>query len=311
MSDIAADFSRPYRVIDGHKFRLKDFDTGDRAGVKDKVRAQEALRRGVERLCELQDMLYAQDRYAVLLIFQAMDAAGKDSAIKHVMSGINPQGCQVYSFKAPSAEELDHDFLWRCNRALPERGRIGIFNRSYYEETLVVRVHRQLLERQHLPPGVITKHIWEERFEDINAYERYLTRNGVVVRKFFLHVSRKEQKRRFLERLDRPEKNWKFSAADVEEREHWDEYMAAYEDMIRHTATPHAPWYVVPADHKWVTRLIVAAAAVDTLQGLKLHYPEVDDAKREELKTARAALDSQNGRSEEPPEKNDEERFDD
>jgi PPK2 family polyphosphate:nucleotide phosphotransferase len=316
MADVAADLSRPYRVIDGSKFRLKDFDPADRAGVKDKERAQDGLRRGVERLCELQDMLYAQDRYAALFIFQAMDAAGKDSAIKHVMSGINPQGCQVYSFKAPSAEELDHDYLWRANRCLPERGRIGIFNRSYYEETLVVRVHRELLDRQHLPPSLVTKHIWQERFEDINAYERYLTRNGVIVRKFFLNVSRKEQKKRFLQRLDQPEKNWKFSEADVQERGHWDEYMGAYEEMIRNTATPHAPWYVVPADHKWVTRLIVAAAAVDTLQGLKLHYPEVDETKRAGLKAARAALESEDGRAdpaddEEPVEKAELERFDD
>ena len=315
MADLAAELSRPYRVIDGSKFRLKDFDPGDRAGVKDKERAQDGLRRGVERLCELQDMLYAQDRYAALFIFQAMDAAGKDSAIKHVMSGINPQGCQVYSFKAPSVEELDHDYLWRTNRCLPERGRIGIFNRSYYEETLVVRVHRELLERQHLPPSLVTKHIWQERFEDINAYERYLTRNGVIVRKFFLNVSRKEQKKRFLQRLDQPEKNWKFSEADVQERGHWDEYMEAYEEMIRHTATPHAPWYVVPADYKWVTRLIVAAAAVDTLQGLKLHYPEVDKVKREGLKAARAALESEDGRADpaddEPVEKEGRERFED
>ena len=316
MADIAADLSRLYRVIDGSKFRLKDYDPGDRAGIKDKERAQDGLLRGVERLAELQDMLYAQDHYAVLFIFQAMDAAGKDSAIKHVMSGINPQGCQVYSFKAPSAEELDHDFLWRTNRCIPERGRIGIFNRSYYEETLVVRVHRELLDRQHLPPSLVTKHIWQERFEDINAYERYLARNGVIVRKFFLNVSKKEQKKRFLQRLDQPEKNWKFSAADVLERGHWDEYMAAYEEMIRHTATPHAPWYIVPADSKWVTRLIVAAAAVDTLQGLKLHYPELDEAKRASLKTARAALESEGGRADpadddEPGEKGERERFDD
>ncbi len=311
MADIAADVSRPYRVSDGSQFRLKDFDPGDRAGVKDKDRAQDSLRRGVERLAELQDMLYAQDRYAVLLIFQAMDAAGKDSAIKHVMSGINPQGCQVYSFKAPSAEELDHDYLWRTNRCLPERGRIGIFNRSYYEETLVVRVHRELLERQHLPPSLVTKHIWQERFEDINAHERYLTRNGVIIRKFFLNVSRKEQKKRFLERLDEPEKHWKFAAADVREREHWDEYMAAYEEMIQQTATAHAPWYVVPADYKWATRMIVAAAVVDTLQELKLHYPAVDDAKRLELQAARAALEAQNGQGNAPPEKDDRDRFDD
>lgn len=316
MADIAADLSRPYRVIDGSKFRLRDYDPGDRAGIKDKDRAQDGLLRGIERLAELQDMLYAQDHYAVLLIFQAMDAAGKDSAIKHVMSGINPQGCQVYSFKAPSAEELDHDFLWRTSRCLPERGRIGIFNRSYYEETLVVRVHRELLDRQHLPPSLVTKHIWQERFEDINAHERYLTRNGVIVRKFFLNLSKKEQKKRFLQRLDQPEKNWKYSAADVLEREHWDEYMAAYEEMIQNTATPHAPWYVVPADSKWVTRLIVAAAAVDTLQGLKLHYPELDEAKRAGLKAARAALESENGRAgladdDGPVEKEGREQFDD
>jgi len=315
MADIAADFSRRYRVIDGSKFRLKDFDTSDRAGLKDKERALDALRRGVERLTELQDMLYAQDRYAVLLIFQAMDAAGKDSAIKHVMSGVNPQGCQVFSFKAPSDEELDHDFLWRTTRCLPERGRIGIFNRSYYEETLVVRVHRALLERQRLAPSLITGDIWKERFEDISAHERYLARNGVIIRKFFLHVSKKEQKKRFLERLDEPGKSWKFSAADVQEREHWDEYMGAYEEMIRQTATPHAPWYVVPADYKWATRLIVAAAVVDTLQGLKLHYPVTDDSKREELKAARAALESEGGRvdpaEDEPVEKEGRGRFDD
>ncbi len=315
MADIAADLSRPYRVIDGSKFRLADFDTADRAGMKDKARAQDLLQGGVERLAELQNTLYAQDRHAILFIFQAMDAAGKDSVIKHVMSGINPQGCQVFSFKAPSAEELDHDFLWRSNRCLPERGRIGIFNRSYYEETLVVRVHRELLERQRLPPALVTKHIWEERFEDINAYERYLTRNGVVIRKFFLHVSRKEQKKRFLARLDQPDKNWKFSVADVAEREHWDEYMEAYEEMIRHTATPDAPWYVVPADYKWVSRLIVAAAAVDTLQGLKLRYPELDAAKRAGLEAARAALEMESGHADpapgEPVDKGDRERFDD
>jgi PPK2 family polyphosphate:nucleotide phosphotransferase len=316
MADIAADLSGAYRVTDGSHFRLRDFDPGDRAGMKDKDRAQDSLRRGVERLAELQDMLYAQDRYAVLFIFQAMDAAGKDSAIKHVMSGINPQGCQVFSFKAPSAEELDHDFLWRTNRCLPERGRIGIFNRSYYEETLVVRVHPELLARQPLPPSVVTKRIWQERFEDINAYERYLTRNGVIIRKFFLNVSKKEQKKRFLERLDEPEKHWKFAEADVREREHWEEYMAAYEEMIQQTATPHAPWYVVPADSKWVTRLLVAAAAVDTLQGLKLHYPVLDDAKRAGLKAARAALQSEGGRADpadedEPVEKEERGRFDD
>ena len=297
MADIAADLSRPYRVIDGSKFRLKDFDPGDRAGVKDKERAQDGLRRGVERLAELQDMLYAQDCYAALFIFQAMDAAGKDSAIKHVMSGINPQGCQVFSFKAPSVEELDHDYLWRTNRCLPERGRIGIFNRSYYEETLVVRVHRELLDRQHLPPGLVTKHIWQERFEDINAYERYLTRNGVVVRKFFLNVSQKEQKKRFLQRLDQPEKNWKFSAADVQEREHWDEYMEAYEEMIRATATPHAPWYVVPADHKWFARVVIGSVINATLEKLDLRFPRADKASLKEFDAVRTALEKEDKRS--------------
>ena len=288
----------------------------ERARIAEDMLSFAMLAPKAKSLAELQDMLYAQDHYAVLFIFQAMDAAGKDSAIKHVMSGINPQGCQVYSFKAPSTEELDHDYLWRTNRCLPERGRIGIFNRSYYEETLVVRVHRDLLDRQRLPPSLVTKHIWQERFEDINAYERYLTRNGVIVRKFFLNLSRKEQKKRFLQRLDEPEKNWKFAASDVLERGHWDEYMGAYEEMIRNTATPHAPWYVVPADAKWVTRLIVAAAAVDTLQGLKLHYPELDEAKREELKAARAALESEGGRADpagedRPVEEEGGERFDD
>jgi PPK2 family polyphosphate:nucleotide phosphotransferase len=236
-------------------------------------------------------MLYAQDRWAVLLIFQAMDAAGKDSAIKHVMSGINPQGCQVFSFKSPSAEELDHDFLWRTNRRIPERGRIGIFNRSYYEEVLVVRVHQDLLEKQKLPPSLVNKKIWKERFEDINACERYLSRNGVLIRKFFLNVSKEEQKKRFLQRLDNPDKNWKFSVADARERGHWDEYMEAYEDMIRNTATKHSPWYVVPADTKWFTRLVVAAGVIDALDGLDLSFPMVDEEKRKELATARAVLE--------------------
>ena len=222
-------------------------------------------------------MLYAQDNWAVLLIFQAMDAAGKDGAIKHVMSGVNPQGCQVFSFKAPSSEDLDHDYLWRCIKCLPERGRIGIFNRSYYEETLVVRVHPEFLEQQKLPPELITKDIWKERFQDIRSFERYLTRNGVVIRKFFLHVSKKEQKKRFLERIEEPEKNWKFSANDAKEREYWDDYMEAYEDMIRNTATKEAPWYVVPADNKWFTRVVVAAAVIDALASLNLKYPKVSE----------------------------------
>jgi PPK2 family polyphosphate:nucleotide phosphotransferase len=245
---------------------------------------------GVSLLAELQDMLYAQDRWAVLLIFQAMDAAGKDSAVKHVMSGVNPQGCQVFSFKAPSEEDLDHDFMWRCVRRLPERGRIGIFNRSYYEETLIVRVHREFLERQKLPPELVTKDIWQERFQDIRHFERYLTRNGVVIRKFFLHVSKKEQKKRFLERIEEPEKNWKFSASDIEERQYWDDYMGAYEDTIRNSATKHAPWYVVPADNKWFTRVVVAAAVIEALSSLNLHYPEVSKEKLKELGAAKKAL---------------------
>jgi PPK2 family polyphosphate:nucleotide phosphotransferase len=239
-------------------------------------------------------MLYAQDRWAVLLIFQAMDAAGKDGAIKHVMSGVNPQGCQVQSFKAPSREDLDHDFLWRTTKNLPERGRIGIFNRSYYEETLVVRVHPGLLAAQQIPPELVTKRIWQERFEDIRDFERYLARNGIAICKFFLHVSKKEQKKRFLERLDDPDKNWKFSANDAKEREHWNAYMAAYEDLIRNTATETAPWYVVPADNKWFTRVVVCAAVIETLAGLDLSYPRVDKSKKAELAAARRVLLSRN-----------------
>ena len=274
-----------------------DINPGDTLWLKseDKGKAQEGLQVGIEALAELQDKLYAQDQWAVLLMFQAMDAAGKDGAIKHVMSGVNPQGCQVFSFKTPSAEELDHDFLWRCLKCLPERGRIGIFNRSYYEETLVVRVHQELLARQKLPPKLVTKRIWQERFEDIRAVERYLSRNGVLILKFFLHVSKKEQKKRFLERIENPDKNWKFSAGDVAEREHWDDYMAAYEDMIRHTATPEAPWYVVPADNKWFTRIVVAAAVVKALENLDLAYPAVNEAKLEELAAAKRQLEGQNG----------------
>jgi PPK2 family polyphosphate:nucleotide phosphotransferase len=245
---------------------------------------------GIDVLAALQDMLYAQDSWAVLLIFQAMDAAGKDGAIKHVMSGVNPQGCQVFSFKAPTSEDLDHDYLWRCMKCLPERGRIGIFNRSYYEETLVVRVHREFLEKQKLPADLVTKDIWKERFQDIRSIERYLSRNGVLIRKFFLHVSNKEQKKRFLERIEEPEKNWKFSANDAKEREYWDDYMEAYEDMIRNTATKAAPWYVVPADNKWFTRVIVAAAVIEALDSLDLKYPKVSDSKLKELATAKKAL---------------------
>jgi len=288
----ARDFTKPYRIDDGKKFRLKHIAPDDTAGLKgDKEKAGEALQQGIELLATMQDKLYAQDRWAVLLIFQAMDAAGKDGVIKHVMSGINPQGCQVFSFKTPSAEELDHDFLWRTSRCLPERGRIGIFNRSYYEEVLAVRVHQEFLASQKLPPKLVTKNIWDERYEDINAFERYLCRNGVVVRKFFLHVSREEQKKRFLERLDNPEKNWKFSLADARERGFWDDYMETYEEMIRNTASTHAPWYVVPADNKWFTRLVVAAAIIETLDELNLAYPEIDREKQLELSAARALLE--------------------
>ncbi len=288
----ARSFAKPFRVADGKDFRLKDFDPSDTLdlGSQDKPRAKEALVMGVEALAQLQDMLYAQDSWAVLLIFQAMDAAGKDGTIKHVMSGINPQGCEVTSFKAPSPEDLDHDYLWRCAKHLPARGHIGIFNRSYYEETLVVRVHPEMLERQKIPPELVGKDIWKERFKDIRGFERYLTRNGVVVRKFFLHVSKKEQRRRFLERLENPEKNWKFSASDLKEREFWDDYMEAYEDMIRHTATEDAPWYVVPADNKWFTRVVVAAAVVSTLGSLDLAYPKVGSEKLKALAAAKRAL---------------------
>ena len=293
---IANDFSKPYLVDNGRKFRLKDFDPDDSSGVKSKKIAEKILPRGVERMSDLQDKLYAQNRWAILLIFQAMDAAGKDGAIKHVMSGINPQGCQVYSFKQPSAEDLNHDFMWRTSKCIPERGRIGIFNRSYYEEVLVIRVHKELLERERIPPSLVTKNIWNERFADINAYEHYLSRNGVVIRKFFLNLSKEEQKKRFMSRLDEPAKNWKFSASDATERERWNEYMTAYEEMIQHTATPHAPWYVVPADKKWYTRLVVAAAVIHALDDLNLHYPIVDAAKRKELKAARVALEHEGKR---------------
>ena len=291
----AREFSRPFRVEDGESFKLSSVDPEDTLDLdsEDKPRAKEGLALGVQALAELQDKLYAQDRWAVLLIFQAMDAAGKDGAIKHVMSGINPQGCQVYSFKAPTSEDLDHDYLWRCMRCLPERGRIGIFNRSYYEETLVVRVHPEILARQKLPEKLVTKNIWDERFQDIRGFERYLHRNGVLVRKFFLHVSKKEQKRRFLERLDNPAKNWKFSATDAAEREHWSAYMKAYEAMIRNTATKHAPWYVVPADNKWFTRLAVAGAVIDALDSLDLDYPELGKHQRAQLAQARAVLEGQ------------------
>ena len=288
----ARKFAKPFRITNGKQFRMKDVDPSDTLDFKAeaKPRAKEALAIGVQALAELQDKLYAQDKWAVLLIFQAMDAAGKDGTIKHVMSGVYPQGCLGYSFISPSPEDLDHDYLWRCMKSLPNRGHIGIFNRSYYEETLVVRVHPEFLAKQRIPPALVTKHIWKERFQEIRCFERYLTRNGIIVIKFFLHVSKKEQKRRFLERAGEPEKNWKFSGSDLAERDHWDEYQDAYEDMIRNTATKHSPWYVVPADNKWFTRVVVGAAVVDTLASLDLAYPQVDKARLEEIATAKKAL---------------------
>ncbi len=287
-------YVHPFRITDGKGFRLRDFDPGDTRGLTlDKGEAAELLSQGAEWLAEEQDKLYAQNRWSLLLVFQAMDAAGKDGAIKDVMSGVNPQGCQVSSFKQPSPEELNHDFLWRCVKCLPERGRIGIFNRSYYEEVLVVRVHPELLEKQKLPPGSTGKRTWDERLADIADFEDYLSRQGTVILKFFLHVSRKEQKKRFLERLDKPEKNWKFSPADVQERAFWDDYMRAFEEAIRATAARQAPWYVVPADNKWFTRLVVAAAIVEAVENLKLSYPEIGAVKKKELVAVRAALTSE------------------
>ena len=288
-----ADLAARYRVTNGSRFKLKDVDPNDSWGKKLKPVAGQMLKQGRKRLADLQTRLYAQDRWSVLLIFQAMDAAGKDSTIKHVMSGVNPQGCEVNAFKAPSSEELDHDFLWRTNRALPRRGHIGIFNRSYYEETLVVRVHQNLLAKQQLPSELVTKNIWRERFEDINSYERYLARQGVLIRKFFLYVSRDEQRRRFLERLDEPEKHWKFSPTDVGERAHYASYMSAYEDMIRHTSTETAPWFVVPADRKWFTRLVVGAAIIEAIQSLDPRFPEVDPKVRTEFRRIKASLEAE------------------
>jgi PPK2 family polyphosphate:nucleotide phosphotransferase len=283
---------KPYRITRGKGFRLEDFDPGDTGRLKaaDKDEAKEWLQRGVAWLAEEQEKLYAQDHWAVLLVFQAMDTAGKDGTIKHVMSGVNPQGCSVTSFKAPSSEELDHDYLWRCMRYVPARGMIGIFNRSYYEEVLVVRVHPELLRAQKLAPQLVSKRIWDERYSDIAGYEEYLARNGVVILKFFLHLSKEEQKRRFLARLDEPEKHWKFSAADVKERALWERYQEAYEDAIRHTAAQHAPWFVVPADNKWYTRLVVAGAVVAAIADLNLAYPTIDASKRRELARARREL---------------------
>jgi PPK2 family polyphosphate:nucleotide phosphotransferase len=282
--------AKTYRVDSGKHFRLKDFDPADTRQWHSKEHAEEAVQEGIARTAEMQDRLFAQGRWAVLLIFQALDAAGKDGVIKHVMSGVNPQGCQVYSFKQPSERELQHDFLWRTARNLPERGHIGIFNRSYYEEVLVVRVHPELLENEKVPPELITKDIWDERFKDILQFEKHMTRSGTVIRKFFLHLSKEEQKRRFLARLEEPEKNWKFSATDIRERKYWNDYHDAYEDMIRNTATEYAPWYVVPADHKWFMHLVISAVIVDTLEELNPSYPKMDPSERKELEAAKREL---------------------
>jgi PPK2 family polyphosphate:nucleotide phosphotransferase len=288
-------FIEPYLVVSGKGFRLKDHDPGDTHHLhsEDKPEAKKLVAEGVKMLAELQDVLFAQSNWGLLLIFQAMDAAGKDSTIKHVMSGVNPQGVDVYSFKAPSSEELSHDFLWRTNRCLPPRGKIGIFNRSYYEEVLVVRVHPELLEKERIPKELRGKHFWRHRYEGIDAFERYLTRNGIAILKFFLHVSKKEQKRRFLERLEDPTKNWKFSVADIREREFWDDYQRAYEKMIRNTATEHAPWVVAPADNKWFTRLVVVATIVDALANLNLQYPQLSAERLKELEAARKQLEKE------------------
>jgi PPK2 family polyphosphate:nucleotide phosphotransferase len=279
----------PYRIENGKNFKLKDFDPADTQGLDLKQQAKQFLDDGIKRLSDMQQKLYAQDRWALLIVLQAMDSAGKDSVIRHVMSGLNPQACQVSSFKKPSTEELNHDFLWRAAKVLPKRGEIGIFNRSYYEETLIVRVHPAILAEEHIPPVLLTKRIWKQRFDDINAFERHVGRNGTCVRKIFLNLSKEEQRRRFLARLDEPEKNWKFSEDDVREREYWDDYMRAYEDMIRHTATRHAPWFVVPADHKWFTRVVVASILIEALESVKLAYPKVD-AKKAEFEAARKLL---------------------
>ena len=288
----AKEFSKQFRITDGKGFKLKDFDPGadGNLGPEDKPLAKQALQLGVNALATMQDMLYAQDKWGVLLIFQAMDAAGKDGAIKHVMSGVNPQGCQVSSFKAPTSEDLDHDYLWRCQKQLPERGRIGIFNRSYYEEVLVVRVHEELLHKQKLPKELITKDIWDERLKDIRNFENYLNRNGIVVCKFCLNVSADEQKKRFLERIDDPDKNWKFSATDAKERKYWKDYMKAYEELIKHTATKNSPWYVVPADNKAFSRIVVASAIINTMDSIGLKYPEVGKEKLAELAAVKKEL---------------------
>jgi PPK2 family polyphosphate:nucleotide phosphotransferase len=282
--------AEPHCITNGRKFRLKDCDTADTSGVKNKKQAGKLLEESSAVVSQMQELLFAQDRWALLLIFQGMDAAGKDGAVKHVMTGVNPQGCDVHAFKQPTHEELDHDFLWRCHKVLPERGKIGIFNRSYYEEVVVVRVHPQLLDAERLPKPLVTKHIWEERYKDINDFERYITHNGVIIRKFFLHVSKEEQRRRLLSRLDDPEKNWKLQLSDVQERGYWEDYMEAYEEAIQNTAEKHAPWYVVPADNKWYARLVVASAIVEALHELDLRYPEVDKSGKKELDEIREHL---------------------
>ena len=292
--DAMRKYTDPFRVTKGKDFRLKDFDPGDTLGLKmDKEEAAQLLQRGSEWLALEQDILYAQDSWSMLLVFQAMDAAGKDGTIKHVMSRVNPQGCEVHSFKQPSNEELSHDFLWRYALRVPQRGRIGIFNRSYYEEVLVVRVHQEFLTAQKTPPKLVDKGIWDERLTDIARFEDYLTRQGVVILKFYLNLSRKEQKKRFMERLDRPDKNWKFSASDVRERRYWDDYMHAYEEAIQTTASKDAPWFVVPADNKWFTRLVVAAAIVEAVEGLDLKYPKVTAEQKKDLAAARAELEAE------------------
>jgi PPK2 family polyphosphate:nucleotide phosphotransferase len=286
----ATHLAKRFRATNGSKFRLKDYRTDDTSGVSSKKHAERLLQESSQCASEMQEKLYAQDRWALLLIFQGMDSAGKDGAVKHVMSGVNPQGCDVHSFKTPTSDELDHDYLWRASKVLPERGKIGIFNRSYYEEVLVVRVHPKLLATERLPERRVSKHIWNERYEDINAFERYLTRNGTVIRKFFLHISKDEQKKRFLDRLDDPKKNWKFSISDIQERAFWKDYKKAYEEMVQNTSTKYAPWYVIPADNKWFTRLVVASAIVEALADLKLSFPDSDKAKKKELDQIRKSL---------------------
>ena len=289
-----AQLARRFRVTDGPRFRLRDADPGDTAGLDSKKQARKALERSIERLAELQEKLYAQDRWAILLIFQAMDAAGKDSTIKHVMSGVNPQGCQVYSFKHPSAEELDHDFLWRCTKALPERGRIGIFNRSYYEEVLIIKVHPELVAAERIPDADANdKKFWQHRYDSINNFERHLTRNGTAIVKFFLYISKEKQRERFLDRINEPAKHWKFAASDVKEREYWDDYMEAYEECISQTSTKSAPWYVIPADHKWVSRALVAAVLTDTMHSLGLKWPKVTDEQKRSIKEAKKKLEAE------------------